>query len=225
MPPLRILNVKVIVFDVRPLPAVLHLDDLMLGVAFDLPDRRRRVARDDQEQPAKLRVWGQMRLGQFVFALADRRFDPGYLMFGAIGGQAARKGAGHLAQMIVVQMRVVAVQLPPPGAQAAARLAHRKIGVQHDAIHAVVSPCQQLGVVSREVIMGIHPKTYSHQTTFAPAIRQRRIPFSQRQSGKRRSPLPKMCGVATDRHHAAGTIRRRPGGFSGRLWTCSSSSF
>jgi hypothetical protein len=50
--------------------------------------------------------------------------------------------------------------------------------------------------------MGIHPKTYFHQTTFSPAIRQRRISFSQRQSGKWRWEGTAARGLQATLPHA-----------------------
>jgi hypothetical protein len=96
-----------------------------------------------------------------------------------------QQGFDHLfAQMIVAELGVVAAPLSRPGAQPPAGLPHRKVGVQHNAVHAIASPFQQFSGVSREVIHGIHAKPYSHPTTFSPAIRQRRISFSQRSLGK-----------------------------------------
>jgi hypothetical protein len=61
-----------------------------------------------------------------------------------------------LAQMLVIQLRVVAVQASPPAAHAAAGLPQTEEGVEDDAIHAIIDPVQQLGVVLREVIGRVH---------------------------------------------------------------------
>ena len=59
MPPLRVNQMKIVVLHIRPLAAMLHFDDLVLGVALDLPHRRRSIPGDDQKQPPKLQVFRQ----------------------------------------------------------------------------------------------------------------------------------------------------------------------
>jgi hypothetical protein len=54
------------------------------------------------------------------------------------GMQAAGECPRHFAQMLVIQLRVVAVQVSPPAADAAAGLSHREKGVEDDAINAFV---------------------------------------------------------------------------------------
>ena len=61
-------------------------------------------------------------------------------LFGAEGVQAAGECPGHLTQMLVIELRVIPVQLSPPAANAAAGLPQRGKGIQDDAIDAIVDP-------------------------------------------------------------------------------------
>jgi hypothetical protein len=73
--PVRIHQVEMVVLDMRPLLAMAYLDDSVVRIAFDFPQRRRRVAGDHEEQALVLRITGQARLGQCVFALPGLRLD------------------------------------------------------------------------------------------------------------------------------------------------------
>src|SRR5262249_14382820 len=66
--------------------------------------------------------------------------------------QLSYVGVGPMAQMLVIQLRVVTVQAAPPAAHAAAGLPHGEKGIEDNTIHAIVDPLQQLGVVLRKVI-------------------------------------------------------------------------
>src|SRR5580658_4504532 len=114
--------------------------DPALAIALDFPDRGRSVALDDQEQPAKFRIAGPVGLRQFVLAVASLRFDDGNPLLGAERLEPARKGPRHFPQAVIVQSRIVAARIAPPGAQPAAGLAQRKESVRHDTIRAVVGP-------------------------------------------------------------------------------------
>src|SRR5215831_20972607 len=50
MTPFAIHDVKVVMLDERPVLAVTDFCNLPSGIAFDFPDRRRRIASDHQEQ-------------------------------------------------------------------------------------------------------------------------------------------------------------------------------
>ena len=63
-----------------------------------------------------------------------------------------------LTQMLVIELRVIPVELSPPAAHAAAGLPQRKKGIQNDAIDAIVDPIQQLGVVLRKVVGRVHAR-------------------------------------------------------------------
>ena len=66
--------------------------------------------------------------------------------------QAAGECPGHLTQMLVIEVRVIPVQLSPPAAHAAAGLPQREKGTQDNAIDAIVDPIQQHGVILGKVV-------------------------------------------------------------------------
>src|ERR1035441_6791233 len=92
-----------------------------------------------------------------MLALARLGLNHGNLMAGAISPQASRERSGHVPQLIVIEVRVAAVELPPPRAEPPTGLAHRKVGVEHHAIHAIVGSLQQLRVITGQLIGRIHP--------------------------------------------------------------------
>jgi len=75
MAPLPIDQVKVKVSDIWPALAVANVDDPTLPIALDLPYRRWRIAFYDEKQSRKVRVGGQMRLCQFMLAIASLCLD------------------------------------------------------------------------------------------------------------------------------------------------------
>src|ERR1035437_1504970 len=109
-----------------------------------------------------------------MLALARLGLNHGNLMFGAIGPQPSRERSGHVPQLIVIEVRFAAVELPPPRAEPPTGLAHRKVGVEHHAIHAIVASLQQLRVITGQLIGRIHlPSLTLLQRSFM-AVRSQR---------------------------------------------------
>src|ERR1017187_9567794 len=121
-----------------------------------------------------------------MLALARLGLNHGNLMAGAISPQASRERSGHVPQLIVIEVRVAAVELPPPRAEPPTGLAHRKVGVEHHAIHAIVGSLQQLRVITGQLIGRIHPPSLTLVRRSFMAVRSQRTTFSQLKSGKRR---------------------------------------
>src|SRR4249919_118700 len=158
MTPLLIYQMKVEMPDIRPAFSMPYLGDPTVSIALDFPYRSRSVAFDHEKQAAKFRLVGLVRLRQFVLAVACLRLDDGNTLLGAERMEAARKGPRHFAQMFIVEIRIVAIQTSPPRAHAASRLSQWIESVQHNTVHAVVGPLQQLGVVLRKLIGRDHTK-------------------------------------------------------------------
>src|SRR5262249_60938888 len=78
---------------------------------------------------------------------------------GRKGVEPARESPTHPTQMLITRWRAAPVQLPPPAAHATASLPQREEGVEDDAIHAIVDPLQQLGVILRQVIGRVHARS------------------------------------------------------------------
>src|ERR1039458_5325959 len=122
-----------------------------------------------------------------MLALPRLGINYGNLMSGATSPQPSRERSGHVPQLAVVEIRVAAVELPPPRAEPPTGLAHRKVGVEHHPIHAIVGSLQQLGVITGQLISRIHPTNLTPVGRSFRAVRSQRTSFSQRKSGKRRS--------------------------------------
>src|SRR5664279_5737740 len=127
-----------------------------------------------------------------MLALARLGINYGNLMPGAVSPQPSRERSGHVPQLAIIEVRVAAVELPPPSAQPPAGLAHRKVRVEHHPIHAIVGSLQQLGVITGKLISRIQPTNLTPVGRFFMAVRSQRTSFSQRKSGKRRSFLSRM---------------------------------
>src|SRR5215475_9850025 len=164
--------------DEWPVLAVADFCNLPSGIAFDFPDRRRRIASDHQEQAAKCRILGHMRLGQLVLSLPGSRLDNRNPLLCAERMQAAGECACHLAQMLVIQLRVVPVQVSPPAAHAATGLPHREKGIEDNAIYAIVDTLQQLGVILGKIIGRVHTRSLARSTPSLVAVRESEPPFS-----------------------------------------------
>ena len=54
--------------------------------------------------------------------------------------------------MGVVEIVVATAPAPPPGAEAARAMAHGEVGVEDDAIDAVIDASQQIAIASSQVI-------------------------------------------------------------------------
>src|ERR1022692_2748951 len=126
-----------------------------------------------------------------MLALARFGINHGNLMSSAIGPQPSRERSGHVPQLVVIEVHIAAVELPPPRAQPPAGLAHRKVGVEHDTIHAIVASLQQLRVITGQLIARIHPPSLTPLRRSFMAVRSQRTSFSQRKSGKR--PSTYLC--------------------------------
>src|ERR1035441_9228117 len=121
-----------------------------------------------------------------MLALARHGLNHGNLMFGAIGPQPSRERSGHVPQLIVIKVRVAAVELPPPRAEPPTGLAHRKVGVEHHAIHAIVGSPQQLPLTTGQLLGRIPPPRLTFVRPSFMAVRSQPTTFSQPKSGKRR---------------------------------------
>src|ERR1035438_706832 len=121
-----------------------------------------------------------------MLALARLGINYGNLISGAISPQPSRERSGHVPQLIVIEVRVAAMELPPPRAESPTSLAHRKVSVEHHTIHAIVGSLQQLGVITGQLISRIHPTNLTPVRRSFMAVRSQRTSFSQRKSGKRR---------------------------------------
>jgi len=58
------------------------LADSTLPIALDFPYRGRSVAFDDEKQSGKFRIMGQIRLRQFMLAVARLRLNEGNALLG-----------------------------------------------------------------------------------------------------------------------------------------------
>ena len=79
------------------------LDDSTLPIALDLPYWGRSVAFDDEKQSGKFWILGQIRLGQFVLAVARLRLNERNALLGTESMETTRKGASHFSKMLIVE--------------------------------------------------------------------------------------------------------------------------
>lgn len=126
---------------------------LALGT-LHVPGGGRGTGDQDQEHAdAEVGMGGEVLLGDEVLALAALAVDDRHAVGRAPRPDATTEPARHPHQMGIVQVVVVvAVPAPPPHSEPARAVAQREVGVQHDAIHAVVRTGQQVAVAGGQVV-------------------------------------------------------------------------
>ena len=150
MAPVGVEDVEGIVVDIRHRLFTL---DVVLGV--HIPHRRLGSSNQHQKQALGDRRLGEIFFGQVVFALPCRTVDYRNAVRLGIAANATAEAAGHPHQIGVLQRRVGPGQRLPPDAEPAGTMPHPEIGVQHDAIDAVVAAAQQILIEGAQPIR--HP--------------------------------------------------------------------
>jgi hypothetical protein len=79
-----------------------------------------------------------MILGQLMLALSGFGLQKWDLVLGAVRAEAAGEGSGHVAQGAVAEIGVRTVQMPPPSAHSSAGDSQGEIGIEDDAVQALI---------------------------------------------------------------------------------------
>ncbi len=152
MPPLRVHDVKRVVVDEGPLLGQVP-DHPAVRRAGHVPHRCHRARHHDQEHPRPDRVGREVVLGDLVLALAALAVDDRDPVRAGRGPDPAGEPPGHPHQMRVVQQVLApVVQTPPPHPEPARCVAQRVVGIEHDAVHAVIAAAQKIAVPLTEPI-------------------------------------------------------------------------
>jgi hypothetical protein len=147
----RVDDVERVVVDKGAL--LLEVHDHPASRARNLPERRRCSSDEDHEHAGADRVLGEVLLGDQVLALAGLAVDDRDPPRLGPGSHPAREAACHTHEVGVVEILVaVAVPPSPPDSEAAWRVPDREVGIEHDPIHAVVAPLEQILIPVAEVI-------------------------------------------------------------------------
>jgi hypothetical protein len=150
MSPLGVPDVERVVVDEGSLRG--QVRDLPGAGAGDLPDRGDRAGDQNQEHPAVDVMFCEVVLGDLVLALAAPAVDDRDPVRGGRGPDPAGEPPGHPHQVRVVELLIVAVQPPPPGPEPARVMPQRKVGVEHDPVHAVVAARQKIAIPLTEPV-------------------------------------------------------------------------
>jgi hypothetical protein len=151
MTPLGIHDGKRVVVDERHLLG--QVDDHSTTGASDLPHRRRGTRHQDEKHPWSHGVRGQVLLSELVFALATLAVDDRDPVSRGRRTQPAGEPPGHPHQMRVVQLLIgVTMQPPPPHPKPARVMTQREVGIEHDAIHAVIAARQKIAITFTELV-------------------------------------------------------------------------
>jgi hypothetical protein len=137
MAPVGIKDVERIVVDVRH--RLFAFDVVLAG---HIPHRRRGAANQDQKQALGDRRLGQIFFCQIVFALPGGTVDHRNGVGLGVAANAPAEAPGHPHQGGVLQRLVGPGQRPPPHAEPAGVVPHPEIGVEDDAIDAIVTAAQ-----------------------------------------------------------------------------------
>ncbi len=145
VPPLRIQDVKGVVLDERFLgPQVAQHAPTR---PRHLPHGRDRARNQDQKQPLGRRMVGQVLPGYLVLALIPAAVHHRDLVRLSESTHPTAEPAGQAHQVGVVQIVIRPTQASPPAAETACVVAEHVVAVEHDAVHTVVAPRQQVGVL------------------------------------------------------------------------------
>ena len=93
-----------------------------------------------------------------MLAFAFATIDDGNLVFLGPTPDTPAETPGHPHQVSVVQVVIRAEQAAPPGAKPACPHAPRKMGVQYDAINAIITGFQEIRIIRAERIRRNHAR-------------------------------------------------------------------
>ena len=118
----------------------------------DIPHRRLCPTDQDQKQALGNRRLGQILFGEVVLALPCRTVDYRNAVRFGITANTAAEPAGHPHQVGVFERRVRSGQRPPPHTKPTRIMPHAEVGVQNDAIDAIVAAAQQILIASAQPV-------------------------------------------------------------------------
>ena len=130
-------------------------------------------------------VLAQIFFGKLVLALPRRTVDHRNVVRFGITANATAEPAGQPHQVGIFERLVRSGQRPPPHPEPTGTMAHAEVGVQNDAIDAIVAAAQQI------LIQSAQPICHGGQVRRTPAYFKlpRRGHFFAARSAKKRSVL------------------------------------
>ena len=152
MPPLRVPDMKGIMIHVGPRIFAYQLAEFTGAGRLGLPNQRRCLGDEDQKQPTLPVVRGKVLLRHLMLVLPRGAVDDRDAMGFGPGTKTTAESAGHAHQMVVVQIFIGTVQLPPPHAKASRRLPHSEICIQYYTIDTIVMALQKIGVKIAQLV-------------------------------------------------------------------------
>lgn len=149
-PPIAVQDMEVNMIHIWPGFRVADVGDDTLSVALDLPDRPWSAPDQDHKNAFDVGMLCQVCLGDFVLACSRRAEDHWDDARLGEGSHAAGKAARQTHQVSVVQAVVATHQPTPPNPESTWTLGQRKIGVQHDAVHAIILAIEKIAAILAE---------------------------------------------------------------------------
>jgi len=168
VPPLGIPDVERIVIDERHRVLAVDIANFPGFGVLHFPHRRPCFGHQNQEHSRPPIVFGQISLCGQELLLLGRAIYQRYASVLGEGPYPASETSGHAHQVGRIQIHIRAVQGTPPDAHAAGILPHPKVGVQHDAVHAVVAILDQVVVMFGEFIHAVHQKPITSRSRLPP---------------------------------------------------------
>jgi len=155
MPPLSVHNMEGIVVGVTKaflLPNV----NLAITKSYDFAQRGRRFAYYDSKKARSLwRVWKQRRTDFFLALLATavNQWDS---LLGTKCMNSSGKMARKTHKMRIIQFLLCTKKPLPPDPESATAASHRKIGIKHDTINAIIGLIKKFPITPSQIISNIH---------------------------------------------------------------------
>jgi hypothetical protein len=150
MSPLWVHDVEVIVIDVGV--SASQVLNSSIFAFLHMPSWGRGSAYQNQKQPFEFWVCWQMFLCNLMFSCPSFAVNDRYPMFLTVGSYTTTESSRHSHQMFIVQIFITPMQVTPPQAKTSRNVPSPKIGIQDDAVRAIVNPIQQFSVILAQVV-------------------------------------------------------------------------
>ena len=158
-------------------PVRVHdVEEIMLDVAIGLGDENMRLpilgvkniahgcwshSRQNAKHAPKPGKFGDERLSGFVLSLPSLTINQGDVFLFRIRANPAAETAGETHEVCVVQLFIAAKNLTPPCPESAAAARHWKVGIEHEAIHAIIGVIKKIRVGFAKFIQEVHRASLS----------------------------------------------------------------
>ena len=162
MPPFRVHDVERILIDVG-LRGLLFDVDPPVAIPLHIKNGRWATSGQNAEDAPELRVCWNMLFGDFIFSFTPFTVDQWDPMLFGIGANSSAKSSSESHEVSIVKSVIVSHQHTPPRSKTTAGLRQNKIGIQNNAIHAIIYAVKILFIVFAKRVRHHHRAPPHHR--------------------------------------------------------------